>query len=291
MIKYFTQHWASLLIGWGLILNTSLMAFETMPWFNKNVEIELRSTYLFQTYPSIQSAHHFKRYSSSDHFLTLGAETSIPGIALTYMGLPDWIGAVDGEIEVELAGTNHRHFGFDSATATLRNQWLDDVIGDPVSLVTGITAIQACQESLRDPSSFHHGKIEGEFHLSIGKEITSSSTWTSRFWGFGSFGCADIGSPWIRGNLNWEHLFCDQRSLIRIFANTLWGLGNREFNLNSFHGYGPIKHQSIDIGLRYSYNFDIWGVAALEYSYRPFARNFPQHVNRILVNYTFPYGF
>lgn len=285
--------WRSLFLVFGcaLSIKSAASAREQMPWFNKNLELELRSSYLFQTYPSIQSSKNSRHYSSDDSFLTFGVETSVPSLALTYFGLPDVIGAIDGELEIVLAGTHHRHFGFDSARATLRNQWMDDVVGDPVSLATGLTGIQACQESLHDPSSFHHGKLEGEIHLSLGIEAGCYSTWTSRCWGFFALGSADVGSPWIRGDLAWEHLSDGQRTQIRVFTNTCWGLGGRSFKLQKFHGYGPIAHQSIDIGLRYSYDFDIWGVLALEYTYRPYARNFPQYTNRFSINYTFPYGF
>ena len=285
-----TAIFSSVFIACFMSLPAPVSARELMPWFSRDFELELRPSYLFQTYPSIESSQKNCHHSSNDHFLSFGVEASVDTSLLSLMDFPSF-GPIDGEFEVILADTRHRHFGFDSAQATLRNLWLDDVVGDPVSLSTGITVIQACQESLHDPSSFHHGKIEAEAHIALGQEVACMASWTKRWWAVGALGCADVGSPWVRGDLSWESLSCDQRHLWRIFTRTLWGMGQKNFHCSRFKGYGPINHQSIDLGIRYTYNFDIWGLLALEYSYRPYARNFPQYCSRLLATYTFPFGF
>lgn len=274
----------------ALSKGAGISAREWQPWFGNSFEIELYSSYLYQNYSAIQSPDGSCRHSSNDFFAAFGAETDIDGSLISALELPD-VGSVGLSFEILLAATSYRSFGFDSALLTLRNLWMDDSIGDSVSLATGFTLIQACQESLHDPSSFHHGKIEGELYIAIGQQSLSLSTWTSRWSAAAAIGCADVGSPWLRANIDSGYLFCDQQNSICIFANTLWGLGSKNFHCFSFKGYGPIRHQSIDIGLRYNHDFDIWGTLALEYSYRPFARNFPAHANRLLLAYTYPFSF
>lgn len=272
----------------ALSLISSLSARELSPWFSKQLEIELRSSCLYQAYPAVQSPS--QSHSSKDIFLTFGTESSIDSSLFSFFGFPD-IGEISGEIELIFADTHHRPFGFDSAQATLRNLWLNDGIGDPVSLSTGLTIIQACQRSLHDPSSFHHGKFEAEFHLAVGKEHICFSTWTTRWWGIGALGTADAGSPWLRANAAFEWLTQDQRQIFRVFMDTLWGFGQNNFHYKKFHGYGPVRHQSVDLGIRYTYDFDIWGLLGLEYSYRVYAKNFPMETSRLLATYTFPLGF
>jgi hypothetical protein len=280
----------ALLVNSLFIFASQASARELMPWFGKDFEVDLRASAVYQTYPYIQSSRHSRKHSSDDFFLTLGLEASVDTTLLSLLDYPSF-GPIDAEFEIILADTRHRQFGFDSAQATIRKLWLNDVIGDPISLTTGITLIQACQESLHDPSSFHHGKFEAEAHVAFGQEVVCWSTWTQRWWSVLALGCADVGYPWLRGDLSWEYLSADQRQLFRVFTHTLWGTGHKSFNFYRFHGYGPVRHQSIDIGLRYTYDFDIWGLLALEYTYRPYARNFPQDCSRFLASYTYPLGF
>lgn len=252
-------------------------ATELLPWFDTSFQIEARGSYVFQTYPSLAGSRHCKHYSSDDSFLIISAAVS----ALEMLSL---------ELELTASETRKHDFGFDNFRLTARYLWLDDIVEDPISLMTGLTVTQAVHRSVNDPSSFHHGKIAAELHASIGKEIICYNTWTSRWWGTFGIGIADTGWPWIRGDFAAEHRLCDNQ-WIRLFINTLWGLGHKHIPCpHSFHGYGPVRHQSIDLGTRYDYRFDIWGTLSLEYSYRVYARNFPANANRLMISYLYPFG-
>lgn len=271
------MHFRAILATILLAASTLSEATELMPWFDTNLQIEARTSYTFQTYPSLAGNRHCRHYSSDDSFLTASLYLS----ALEMLNL---------ELELTAAETHKHDFGFDNFRLTARYLWLDDIIGDPVSLITGLTVTQAVHRSLHDPSSFHHGKIEAELHASLGRELTCHDTWILRWWGALGIGQADVGWPWIRGNFTTEVRVADGQ-WARGFIHTLWGLGHKSIHSpHSFHGYGPIRHQSIDLGAGYDYRFDIWGTLSLEYAFRVYARNFPKHANRITISYLYPFG-
>jgi hypothetical protein len=89
--------------------------------------------------------------------------------------------------------------------------------------------------------------------------------------------------------LSYEKRVLEKHEL-KVFMDTLWGLGHKNLDLSHFHGYGQIQHQSIDLGLRYSYLLEYFGSASLEYSYRVHSRNFPLHAHRVMAQLFFTFG-
>lgn len=264
-----------LLFACALCLPLIGFATDLKPWYARYLEIQPKATYLFQTYKTIDTGHGTIHQSSDDQFLHLSV-----------------LGAYDrwcAEIETTFAATRHRSFGFCDARLTGRYQWLDDVVGDPVSLVTGLTVVQSCKIAVHDISCFYHGDFETEIHVAAGKEVACEQFWTSRVWGVLGLGVADVGSPWIRGNFAWEYNWCDLHE-VEIGAYTLWGLGGDSLNVNHFRGYGPIKHYSIDVGLNYHMTLECGGVLGIGYYHRLFARNCPKHVNILELSYLYPFG-
>lgn len=250
-----------------------LGATELRPWLDTNFELQPRLTYLHQSYRSLAVSNHTVHRPAEDNFFDLSVGLS----AFSY----------SAELEVILADTRHRSFGCDSIKLTGRYQWFNDLIDDPVSMTTGLTIIQAFKQSLDDVGSFHHGKFEMEAHLAIGQEITCYDTWDSRVWGVLALGSADVGSPWIRANLSWEKNWCETHRAA-LYLNTLWGFGNNKLNPNHFHGYGPIHHQSVDLGLTYSYLFEFGGSLDVGYTHRLYARNFPKNANIYMISILYP---
>lgn len=252
------------------------MATDLKPWYSRYLEIQPKATYLYQHYNSINDGHHNASRTSNNNFLTL----SVGGAYDIY----------SVELETTLAATHHRSFGFCDFKLTGRYQWLDDVVGDPVSLVTGVTVIQDFKIARNDISCFYHGGIEGEFHVAVGREKVCEQFWTSRWWGVGVFGIADIGSPWIRADLGWDRNWWDVHEIgLRMY--TLWGLGGERLNLEKhFHGYGPIHHQSIDLCINYHYHSECYGIFGAGYAYRVYARNCPSYVNMVELSYLYPFG-
>lgn len=251
-------------------------ATELQPWFGRDYEVEARATYLFQSYRKVATPHrHFNR-DANDSFLTLSA--SLPWKDL------------NGELETTFAYTRHQHPAWDNLRLTGRYRLMNDVNAeDPVALTAGITATIAAKHSVQDISSFHHGRVEGEFHVAVGKEFPCEEFWMTRAWAVVGVGVAEKGSPWIRANAVWERNWWDQQQ-VRFFMNTLWGLGKRNLcREKSFHGYGPIRHQSVEIGARYSYAV-CGAILSLEFAHRVYARNFPAHANLIMAQVFYPFS-
>lgn len=253
--------------GWGI---------ERQPWIGNYFEFEWRNTLLYQTYPTIAEGTHLVRHSSSDFFLTTSLSNALdPQFSV--------------ELEATLAYTRRQQGGMDNFRLAGRYVWLDDIAGDPMSFTTGLVLTQSFVASLHDISSYHHGRSEAELFLSFGKENPLDVKWNSRGWGVLGIGIAERGSPWLRGDLTWEYRLCPQHE-IKLFTHTLWGLGSKELHPRHFHGYGSIDHQSIDLGLGYTYLIDYFGLFSFEYSSRVYAKNFPAQTHRFLFRLTSTFG-
>lgn len=255
-----------------VFLPFSIFGIELMPWFEKNLEIHPRVTYLFQTYDKVDDNKH----SSDDHYVNLS-------LSVAY---DRW----NGELEVTAGHTHENCFGLDNIRLTGRYLWLNDVVGDYISLVPGITITKAFKPFRRDFSSFHHGGIEVEGHVAFGQETSCFEFWSSRWWGVVAIGVADVGSPWIRGDLAWEKNWWDLH-WIRFFLNSLWGLGSDNLKRTSkFRGYGSIMHQSIDVGAKYFYQINCSGILSVGYAYRVHAKNFPSYAHQVILSFMYPFG-
>lgn len=251
-------------------------ATEYQPWLGNFYEFELRTSAKYQGYKWLSEGH-LKKYSSNDVFLNLSLINARPD--------PD----ISGEIEFTQAKTRKQRGDIDQIKFTGRYVWQDDVAGDPLSITMGLSYAQAFQSSLRDVSSFHHGLYNGEIFVSLGKETSYECNWISRWWTLLALGSAERGSPWLRLQLNYEKLF-NEKHAIKSFLHSLWGFGHQRLHFQHFRGYGPIQHQSIDLGLRYTYLLEFYGNASLEYSYRIYARNFPCYTHQLLAQILYTFG-
>lgn len=252
-------------------------ATELSPWYPPIFQVQPSITFLTQHSTSIASSH-------GDFHRCLDANFLHGSLSGAYY---DWY----GELEVLLAQDTHRNFGFDSATGTIRYLLSDDVPGESFfSSVVGISIRSATRPALEDLSSFHHGKFEGMLHLSLGKEFSSDQNWNTRFSGILGLGVSDVGSPWIYGRLGAEKYYCLNQQM-GIFLDGLYGFGGNALSRKeNFHGYGPIKHRSIDLCAEYSYLFEYGAKATLGASYRLYAYNFPKQAYSISVSFLYPFG-
>ena len=255
---------------------SSLLGLELKPWFTPSFELQSRTTLQTQLYQSIDTRCGTVKRPAGNFFLDLELYTTL---------WPNW----SVELEARTAATRHRTFGWDSLSFTGRYLWMDDVVGDPVSLTTGVTVYKVFRPARRDLSVFHHGGIECELHTAVGKEVSCGEFWESRGWGVVGIGVGDLGAPWIRADANWEHNWCERHQL-RLSLHSIWGLGQRSLRkrLDHFHGYGSIQHYSIDAGLRYSWLLNHGIMLSAEYAFRIYAHNCPINVNFILFMLDYP---
>lgn len=193
------------------------------------------------------------------------------------------------QLEAVMADTRRRSFGMDHFALTGRYKYMNDILGDPLTVTFGGTYIQAWKWALYDISSFHHGLYEFEAHTSVGKEFSYGSEWLWRWWTLFALGLSERGAPWLRAEAFVEKNYCDSY-LLRAFVKSLWGFGSRPLHVHHFHGYGAVNHQSIELGIGAHYTFENQGTIKLEYARRIFSRNFPSRANNVVLSYLYPFG-
>lgn len=266
-----------LFLAHSFLVSSHVIATEFSPWLGKDYEVETRAECLYQSYRFVDCNHGRCQLRSNDFFYNFSA---------SFCG-SDY----SAELETTFANTHQQRPACDNIRLTGRYRLFNDITDEEAFTVTpGITLIQAFNHSVDDISSFHHGKLEGELHLAIGKEIPMQQFWRSHTWVVVGIGCADQGSPWVRGNFYYERNWWD-RHQVRWSLHTLWGLGHNNLEtVKHFRGYGSIRHQSIDLGVRYNYLFDCGVTFGLQYARRLYARNFPEQVNLVTANIFYPFG-
>ncbi len=258
------------------ILGNTLIAIEYDPWYGSLYEVHVHGAFSADIYDSIAVKDGSFHRSSCDTFYELGVS-----------GVPEENYAV--ELDFIGGKAKGKTIGWNAILLTGRKKWFNDILGDPVSFSTGITVSQVFKPGLRNLSAYYHGGIQGEVHLSFGKEKSISEFWVSRFFCMLGCGVADIGYPWLRSQTVWSHNWWNNHQF-QLFLNGLWGFGPKSLHPGHFRGYGNIHHQSIDLGLSYRYLFDIGLNVELSYSYRCFAKNCPQNVNAIMCMFEYPFG-
>lgn len=250
-------------------------ATDRTPWLGNLFEFQWDNQLRTQNYRSIASGGHLIHDTSSDFFYTMGLSNVIFDYGI--------------ELEGTFAWTGHQKGDLDQFKITGRHVLLDDVAGDPISFAIGVSLIKACWHSLKDKSSFHHGLGEAELFVSFGKEHSFRDSWCHRWWGVLGMGIAERGSPWFRGQVNYEVRFKEHHEF-KVFVDLLGGLGRKQLHKHDFKGYGPIAHQSVDLGGRYAYLFENEGVLSVAYAFRVYARNFPAYAHNVCIEYIYPFG-
>ncbi len=262
-----------LLIITSFILPIKAFATDHLPWLGNYMQLEWRQNFAFETFPHYDSTAHIKHQGDRPLFFNTS-------LSLRFKEFFSF------EVEGVVANTRRQSGGVDHLKGTGRFLILNDIGGDPLSLVLGGSYIQAFIPSLHDPSSFHHGRSQGECFISIGKEKAVEADWLGRLWAFGGIGFAEKGFPWLRGQIAYESKFNEQLEW-RLFINGLKGMGSKPLKLHDFQGYGAINHGSLDLGMRLTYQLPIYGNISFEYTRRLYTQNFPSQVDRFLLHFLY----
>ncbi|MBS0620945.1 MAG: hypothetical protein JSS61_05760 [Verrucomicrobia bacterium] len=193
--------------------------------------------------------------------------------------------------ELEFVQTPRQNFGVRSGAIQARYRFLNDISGDdPISLVVGLSLRGVTKHSLQDVSSPYASDFNGEITCSLGREWANKGHWTTRTYGLVAVGMANRSYPWTRGLYAFEKKWRDTHRL-SLFTLGSIGFGPRHHvDVNHFDGWGKFHYQSIDLGATYGYQFSVWGTLSLSYAHRVFARNFPQAVNWIALEYHLPFS-
>jgi hypothetical protein len=245
-------------------------ATDLKPWYGYEYEFEMRATFLYQNFDQISSCNHLEKHTENDGFLTLSVAYPFKRYCC--------------EFEATVADTRVQNYRWDNFRITGRFQFLGEIYGNYLTAVAGLILDEPLSQALHDVSSFHHGHINGEAFLSFGKEYDQF-----RWWTIVGLGTADRGSAWVHEDVAFEYLF-EESHLFRGFVHTLWGMGKNKLNTINFKGYGKIRHQSVDVGVRYGYDWGCYGRLSIEYARRVHALNFPKNTNLVFLEYYLPLG-
>ncbi len=253
-------------------------SLEVQPWFGDCLEFHFLGSYSYSFFNKVEKGVPKLTDTFQSHVAYLG---------LDFSPTPEW--SVDTDIQ--FADTTKQNFNFRTVALQARYLWLDDIIGDRISLATGANARFTNTDSLRDVSCPYHANFDFELNFSFGKEFDVSDYWAWRFWGFGCVGHANTGSPWVRAILALETNYNDQHKL-GFLAEGSNGYGRHTtVQIDDFHGYAKIRQKSIDLGVRYGYRIGVWGTLRFSYMRRVLAKSCPEQVNDFVFSYLLPFSF
>ena len=266
-----------LLITFFCIFPCFAYALDVKPWFHDLWQIYFTPSYAYSYYPTVEGGIKPSHYSSQNQLLSLDLGVSF---------LPNW----DGQIETEFAWTSKQDWGARSSAVQVRYLVCDDVAGAPVSLTIGSSLRWVPSRNLRDVSCPYHSHFNIEVGAGIGKEIDRIFNWLYRLYGYVGVGIANHGAPWIRPSAAFESNYRNKHHW-KIFAEGYFGFGGQDHvNIRTFHGYGKVHHQSIDLGVGYRHLFRIWGSYSLDFSFRVYALNYPQYESKFQFTYRLPFS-
>jgi hypothetical protein len=260
-----------------LLMTEAVGATQVSPWLPNDKEIELRCATTYQTYSKVQAASTEFSGDSNDFFLDLSVAGS-PFYPIT------------AEAELALAKTENRGYGIGDVKLTGRLLLMNDIVGDLFSLMGGVTFIYAPDATVNDPGTPHHGNIELEGHLSIGKELAEGKVWNHRMWALVGGGYAFENSPWLRYQGQYEYNICD-RHQVHLFGKGRYGFGDKDFDpTKPFKGYQKIDYHFVDTGFAYLYLIDYVGSIKGAFSYRAWTRNGPKDACIFTIEFLYPLG-
>ncbi|HLB52085.1 MAG TPA: hypothetical protein VJK48_00030 [Chlamydiales bacterium] len=256
----------------------SAFALEVQPWFGEVYQFHLLSSYSYSWFHSVQNARPPFHKFFQENLVYFDLDFSLS---------PEW--SVDADLQ--FADTTAVPFSFRTAAVQGRYLWLDDIIGDPISLSTGASARFTSSKGLSDISCPSFANLDLEVNVALGKEFISGYTWRYRTWAYGAIGQGNRGSPWVKGIVAFE-MNCRDLHKWALYTEGTNAYGRHtHINVERFYGYAKIREKLIDVGARYGYRMGVWGTLRFDYLYRVLAKSAPQNVNTVMVSWLLPFSF
>jgi hypothetical protein len=247
-----------------LLLFQTAYATDYTPWFTPPFEFQGRAGYVYEHADTVQSP--LGSFSSP-------TDNSSAHFSLAVTPWPYW----NVETELFLTHTADISFAYEAALVTVRYAWLDDILGDCVTLATGATLSFPGSRFLHIYSFPYHGTVNTEFHATLGKEWACGCEWQTRAWALAGYGIANRGSGWIHGLAAFEYRL-HRCTTATLFAETLCGLGDDSIiPFIPFEGYASISHRNVNLGAALDYALAGCYTLTLLGWYSPYAHNFIDH--------------
>ncbi|MES2273792.1 MAG: hypothetical protein V4487_06335, partial [Chlamydiota bacterium] len=108
----------------ALLLPLVGCALEVQPWFGDVYEFHFLGSYAYSRFNSV---------SNGVPQLTQPFQSNVAYFGLDFSPSPEW--SIDTDLQ--FADTTQQSFNFRTVALQARYLWLDDIVGDPVSLTTG----------------------------------------------------------------------------------------------------------------------------------------------------------
>ena len=125
-----------------LLSPLAAIGVESQPWFGDVYQFHFLGSYAYSRFNSFQNAEPPLDHVFQSHLAYLGLDFS-----------PSPVWSIDGDIQ--FADTSAMSFNFRSLALQGRYLWLDDIIGDPISFVTGANIRVTSSRSLKAVSYTH----------------------------------------------------------------------------------------------------------------------------------------
>lgn len=252
-------------------------ALEVQPWFGDVFEFHYLASYSYSRFTSVQNAV---------PQLTRPFNCNVLYNGFDFSPTPEW--GID--LDLQFAATTKEPFNFRTVALQARYLWLDDIVGDPISLATGASVRTTATRSLKDVSCPYYGNVDFEVNFALGKEW-DSIYWRFRAWGYGALGHSNRGSPWVRAMAAFETNYDDTHKFAFIAEGTNGYGRHTRIDPNHFFGYARVREKNIDLCFRYGYRMGVWGTLRFEYDRRVLAKSCPAKVNTFTVAYLLPFCF
>ncbi len=261
---------------WIMALPLCGFAFDQTPWLDSPYLFRFRPSFELSYFPKVNNATPSSFSSwNEDLNLNLGVAT---------------MSRYEIQVESDFFHSRMRSFNFESIALQLRNQFMDDIAGAPVSLTLGGSYRFVPRRRLMDVAMPYHYVHNFELVSSIGKEWAAPPYWVARTYGVLAVGIANQGSPWIKAKLLVEGAIAHQHQIAAIIDG-YFGLGYKNhININTFTGYYNVAHRSVDLGLRYAYQFAVYGLLGVTASYRVYAHAYPANRASLMLEYSLPFS-
>jgi hypothetical protein len=255
----------------------SAEALETKPWLGEAYACRAGTWFSYEWFPRVQGASVQLPHSEQSRNVGLRAGmTCFP--------------ALDVELEGEWGQTNFVNWSLRSVALQMRGRLLNDLIGDPCSLVLGVTLRVAPTHLLRDVSTPYAAQGNAEVTLACGREYGDGALWTVRTYGWLALGQANRGYPWLRPLWIGEWQWRERHRLALLLSGAVGFGGQQGVDVHHFTGWAPYQYRSIDLGARYALKLGTWGALSVEYARRLFAHNYPMQSNHVIATYSMPFS-
>ena len=262
-----------LFVCYLFFFSTTLFAQEVAPWFGNVYEFQPTLSYQHLAGGKVAGRRHLNG--------------DLVKASLLFTPHPDW----STQLELYAGRTVDHRASLDAGLFTVRYSLSNDIVGDFVSVTSGLSLAQNSTHFLHDLLFVRHGRHELEAHVAIGKEFELDPTHYIHLWAAAFYGIANHSAPWIRSEFHIDTQIRDTH-LLGLFLQTDKGCGHHSLHRpHHFRGYSHIHYNLVDVGATYQYSLIGYGSIFTTLKKRLHARSCPKELISIEVGLEIPFSF